>query len=69
MLIIGTHADDDLEKAMTTFMTATAALAIGVEVDVFLVSKGTNLARKKYAEGMPRMQGLESMDTLIRSPP
>jgi len=66
-MIIGTHADDDLEKAMMTFMAATAAQAIDIKVNVFLISHGTNLARKNYAETMPRMNGMESIDTLIKN--
>jgi len=67
ILIIGTHADDDIEKAMLIFMAATAAQAIDIKVNVFLVSHGTNLARKGYAETMPRMSGMESIETLIKN--
>jgi predicted peroxiredoxin len=67
MLIIGTHSYDDIEKAMLVFMASTAALAIGIEVNIFLVAKGTNLARKNYVETMPRMHGMESLATLMQN--
>jgi predicted peroxiredoxin len=65
LLIIGTHSDDNLEKAMLTFMVANAAVSIGVKTSIFLMSKGTDLAKKGYAKGMPKMGGMEPMEDLI----
>ena len=67
MVVIGTHGDDNLEKAMMTFMVANAAEAIGVKSKVFLMSKGTNLVRKGYAASMPKMVGMEPLEDLIRT--
>lgn len=66
-MVIGTHSDDNLEKAMLTFMVANAAEALGVKTKVFLTSKGTNLVRKNYAKSMPKMVGMEPMEDLIAS--
>ena len=65
MLVVGTHSDDNLEKAMITFMSAAAASAIGVKTTVFLMSKGTDLVRKNFAKNMPKMVGMEPMEDLI----
>jgi predicted peroxiredoxin len=65
LMVMGTHSDDNLEKAMLTFMVANASVAIGVKTKVFLMSKGTNLARKGYAKSLPKMVGMEPMEDLI----
>lgn len=65
LMVVGTHSDDNLEKAMLTFMVANASVAIGVKTKVFLMSKGTNLARKGYAKGLPKMVGMEPLEDLI----
>jgi predicted peroxiredoxin len=65
LLVVGTHSDDNLEKAMITFMSAAAASAIGVKTTVFLMSKGTDLVRKNFAKNMPKMVGMEPMEDLI----
>lgn len=65
LMVIGTHSDDNLEKAMLTFMVANASEAIGIKTRVFLMSKGTNLAMKGYAKGMPKMVGMEPLEDLI----
>lgn len=65
LIVIGTHSDDNLEKAMLTFMVANASEAMGVKTKVFLMSKGSNLARKGFAKSMPKMVGMEPMEELI----
>jgi predicted peroxiredoxin len=67
LMVIGTHSDDNLEKAMLTFMVANAAEATGIKTKVFLTSKGTNLVRKNFAKSMPKMVGMEPMEDLIAS--
>lgn len=67
LMVIGTHSDDNLEKAMLTFMVANASEALGIKTKVFLMSKGTNLVRKGYAKSMPKMVGMEPMEDLISS--
>jgi predicted peroxiredoxin len=65
LIVIGTHSEDNLEKAMLTFMVANASEALGIKTKVFLMSKGTNLARKGYAKSLPQMVGMEPMEDLI----
>jgi predicted peroxiredoxin len=65
LIVIGTHGEDNLEKAMLTFMVANASEALGIKTKVFLMSKGTNLALKGYAKSMPQMVGMEPMADLI----
>jgi predicted peroxiredoxin len=67
LMVIGTHSEDNLEKAMMTFMVANASEALGIKTKVFLMSKGTNLVRKNYAKSMPKMVGMEPMEDLISS--
>ena len=67
LMVIGTHSDDNLEKAMLTFMVANASEALGVKTKVFLMSKGTSLVKKGYAKSMPKMVGMEPMEDLISS--
>jgi predicted peroxiredoxin len=67
LMVIGTHSDDNLEKAMLTFMVANASEAVGIKTKVFLMSKGTSLVRKNYAKSMPKMVGMEPMEDLISS--
>jgi predicted peroxiredoxin len=67
LMVIGTHSDDNLEKAMLTFMVANASEALGIKTKVFLMSKGTSLVRKNYAKSMPKMVGMEPMEDLISS--
>jgi predicted peroxiredoxin len=67
MMVVGTHSDDNLEKATMTFMVANASEAIGVRTKVFLMAKGTNLVRKGYAGSMPKMVGMEPLEDLIRT--
>ena len=65
LLVIGTHDEDNLEKALMTFMVASAATSVGVTVTIFLMSKATNLVRKGHAKNMPKMVGMEPMEDLI----
>ena len=67
LMVIGTHSDDNIEKAMLTFMVANASEALGIKTKVFLMSKGTNLVRKGYAKSMPKMVGMEPIEDLISS--
>jgi len=67
IVIIGTHADENPEKATLPFVMANTALASDVEVVVALQSMAVYLAMKDYAkhvkaEGFPPLQELmESM--------
>jgi len=63
MVIIGTHADENPEKATLPFVMANTALASEVNVVVALQSMGVYLAMKGYAkhvkaEGFPPLKEL-----------
>jgi predicted peroxiredoxin len=70
-LIVGTHADDDPERASMTFACAGAASALGIRTSVFLTMEGVKLAMKGYAETIEQVTGMasvkEMMDAFVKS--
>lgn len=70
-LVIGTHGDDDREKATMTFACAGAASALGIKTTVFLTGNGVKLAQKGFAEGVETVKGMaplkEMMDSFVES--
>ena len=64
-LVVGTHADDDREKASMTFACAGAASALGVKTLVFLTGEGVKLAQKGYAETLEAVKGMASVKEMI----
>ena len=65
ILYVGTHADDDPEKAAMPFVLACAALAMGIEVIITLQGNGVYLAQKGYAETIPQGGGFPPMAELM----
>lgn len=70
-LVVGTHADDDREKATMTFACAGAASALGIKTLVFLTGEGVKLAQTGYAEKLEPVKGMapvkEMMDAFVKS--
>lgn len=70
-LIVGTHAEDDRERAAMTFACAGAASALGVKTSVFLTGEGIKLAQKGYAEKLEPVAGMapvkEMMDAFVKN--
>jgi predicted peroxiredoxin len=70
-LVIGTHGDDDREKATMTFACAGAASALGIKTTVFLTGNGVKLAQKGFAEGVETVKGMaplkEMMDSFVEN--
>lgn len=70
-LVVGTHAEDDREKATMTFACAGAAAALGIKTSVFLTMEGVKLAQKGYAERLEPIKGMapvkEMMDAFAKS--
>ena len=70
-LVIGTHGDDDPEKATMTFACAGAASALGIKTTVFLTGNGVKLAQKGFADGVKTVEGMaplkEMMDSFVDS--
>ena len=70
-LIVGTHAEDDRERATMTFACAGAASALGIKTSVFLTGEGVKLAQRGYAEKLEPVTGMapvkEMMDAFLKN--
>ena len=70
-LVVGTHAEDNREKATMTFACAGAASALGIKTLIFLTGEGVKLAQKGYAEKLEPVTGMapvkEMMDAFVKS--
>lgn len=64
-LIIGTHGDEDVEKATMAFACAGASSALGIRTKLFLTSNGVKLAQKGFAEKLKPVQGMASVKDLM----
>jgi predicted peroxiredoxin len=62
---IGTHADDDPERAALPFVMANAALAMDIQATVCLQGAGVYLAVKGYVDNMLKPGGFPPMNKLI----
>ncbi len=67
ILYIGTHANDNPEKAHLPFVLANAALAMDIEVTVVLQTNGVYLAKKGFVENMVNAGGFPPLATLMES--
>ncbi len=71
LLMVGTHAEDDREKATMAFACAGAASALGIKTSVFLTGEGVKLAQKGYAEKLEPVTGMapvkEMMDAFVKN--
>ncbi len=65
LIVIGTHADDDNEKATMTFACAGAAASLGIRTTVFLTGNGVKLAQKGFPEKMRKVDGMASVKDLM----
>jgi len=57
-LIVGTHGEENLEKATMVFACAGASSALGIKTKVFLTMNGVKLAQKGYAEKLGSVEGM-----------
>ena len=64
-VVIGTHGDEDLERATMAFACANASTSIGMKTKVFLAADGVKLAQKGYAEKLPAVKGMASIKDLM----
>ena len=62
---IGTHADDNSEKAAMPFVMAIAALAMDIKATVCLQGAGVYLAYKGYVDKMPPPGGFPPLKKLL----
>lgn len=69
-LVIGTHGDEDLERATMVFACAGASTALGIKTKVFLTMNGVKLAQKGYAEMLKPVEGMapvkQMMDAFVQ---
>lgn len=65
ILYIGTHADDDPEKAAMPFVMACAALAMDIKATITLQGNAVYLAQKGYAEKVLPSGGFPPMKELL----
>lgn len=70
-LVVGTHGDENLEKATMVFACAGASTALGIRTKVFLTMNGVKLAQKGYAEKLRPVEGMapvkQMMDAFVQS--
>ena len=66
-LVIGTHGDDDPEKATMTFACAGASSALGIKTKVFLTMNGVKLAQKEFAETLKPIEGMAPVKELMEA--
>ena len=67
LIIVGTHGEEDPERATMAFACASAAGAIGIDAKIFLTGDGVKLARKNYAEKVKPVEGMAPLKDLIDS--
>lgn len=64
-IVIGTHGEEDIEKATMTFACAGASAALGIKTKVFLTGNAVKLAQRGYAEKLPSVKGMASIKDLM----
>jgi len=64
-LVIGTHGDEDLEKATMIFACAGASSALGIKTKVFLTMNGVKLAQKGFAEKLRPVEGMAPVKQMM----
>ncbi|MCU0860347.1 MAG: DsrE family protein [Thermoplasmata archaeon] len=64
-LVVGTHGEEDLEKATMVFACAGASTALGIRTKVFLTMNGVKLAQKGYAEKLKPVEGMASVKEMM----
>lgn len=67
LLVIGTHGEEDPERATMTFMCASAAASLGVKTKIFLTGSGVKLAQKNFADKIPTVKGLASIKEMMNA--
>jgi len=64
-IVVGTHGDEDIEKATMAFACAGASSALGIKTKIFLTGNGVKLAQKGYADKLPNVKGMASIKELM----
>ncbi len=66
-IVIGTHGEENVEKATMTFACAGASSALGMKTKVFLTGNGVKLAQKGFVDGLPAVEGMASLKDLMKA--
>jgi predicted peroxiredoxin len=64
-IVIGTHGEEDIEKATMAFACADASAALGIKTRIFLTGNGVKLAQKGFADKLPAVKGMASIRELM----
>jgi uncharacterized protein involved in oxidation of intracellular sulfur len=64
-IVVGTHGDEDVEKATMAFACAGASAALGIKTKIFLTGNGVKLAQKGFADKLPQVKGMASIKELM----
>jgi uncharacterized protein involved in oxidation of intracellular sulfur len=64
-IVIGTHGEEDVEKATMTFACASASASMGIKTKIFLTGSGVKLAQKGFANNLPSVKGMASIKELM----
>lgn len=64
-IVIGTHGEEDVEKATMTFACASASASMGIKTKVFLTGSGVKLAQKGFANNLPSVKGMAPVKELM----
>jgi len=64
-IVVGTHGEEDVEKATMTFACASASASMGIKTKVFLTASGVKLAQKGFANSLPSVKGMASIKELM----
>jgi predicted peroxiredoxin len=66
-IVIGTHGEENAEKATMTFACAGASSALGIRTKVFLTGDGVKLAQKGFADKMPSVEGMAPLSDMMKA--
>lgn len=64
-IVIGTHGEEDVERATMMFACASASASMGVKTKLFLTGSGVKLAQKGFANKLPSVKGMAPIKDLM----
>ncbi|TFG69835.1 MAG: multidrug transporter [Methanomassiliicoccus sp.] len=64
-IVVGTHGDEDVERATMAFACAGASSALGIKTKVFLTGSGVKLVQKGFAEKLKSVEGMAPVKQMI----
>jgi len=64
-IVIGTHGEENVERATMMFACASASASIGIKTKLFLTGSGVKLAQRGFADKLPSIKGMASIKDLM----